>query len=132
MRLPRTTFFLKPLTRFGMPWRLSRTVILLARAVTEGPLVKIAWETAVQVLSGIEVGEMVGLLLGLKATARICSSRMWSTSQRSPFPGFWVCLGSLGWGRLVVVVVSAKTVKEAEASTGPGSSWYHVAVDCFR
>ena len=70
-------------------------MILLARAVTWGPLVKMAWETAVQVLSGIEVGEMVGLLLGLKATARICSSRMWSTSQRSPFPGFWVGLGEI-------------------------------------
>ena len=91
-----------------------------------------AWETAVQVASGIEVGATVGLLLALIATDRIFSSRMWARTQRWPLPVFWVCLGSLGWGRLVVLVVSAKTVKEAEASTGPGSSWYHVAVDCFR
>lgn len=87
-----------------------------------------ALETAVQVGSGIDLG----LLVALNATAKTCSSRMWSTSQASPLPGFWVCLGSSGCGRLVVLVVSAKTVKEAEASVGPGSSWYQVAVDCFR
>ena len=63
-------------------------------------------------------------LSALKASPITWSSNMWST-----FHGFGpdICLGSSGLG-IGVVVVSTKLVKEAAASLGPTSIWYHVAV----